>query len=1037
MPLPATLTNLKKQMMRQKFTKTTSHLTWAIALALPLFVISSGYAQDPNPSTAVPVTGGPTQNAVGATAASNTEATAERVIVTGSNIPTAEEVGPNPVDTYRAEDLQKLGVRTATDLTQRLPAVSGGSITENIANGGDGRTEINLRGIFPKETLVLQDGRRLSAQLAGSVLGGQSVNINLFPLGLIDHIDILKDGASAIYGSDAVAGVFNVYLKHKFRGLEIYGSYGNTNLGASNDAREIQGYLLAGTGDDKTDIVVYAEYYDRAAIYSRDRDLSSNGSFRNFGDDGIADARSGNYPGRVQGFVFIPGRHGNGLAPTPRAAVDPASDPQYVPRNNVDFNSNFFAFNFASLTPSIPAADRQYFYGSFMRDLCDKWLQVFADFKYTRSFFDAGAAPVPFSPDPFLAADGITPFSGTGFSVPLSNAFNPFTAPSTNPDGTPAILPDGTPVVTGVRFRGLEEGPRQTKTTVNDYVFTGGLRGQFSDLTTNDILKTWGYEVGFRYNYNEEESLALGNVSKPGLRDALRDTNPLTAFNPFLGFGGTNTAAAQSRVYVDLHNTSINSLTLEDAKLYGDLFNIPAGPVSFALGAEHRTERYKNTPDSLNTTFSTIGSTDLEASKGNRDVFSLYGELRIPITSPSWNFPGAYSFEFDVAERYENFSDLGETEKPKFSVRYQPIDSSLTLRATYNEAFHAPFLNELSPGRAEAFPAFIDPTGLSVEQQTRALVGGNPNLRPENAYEFSFGAVFSPKWVKGLTLSADVFHIDLRDAVSPLSVTDLLNINFRTATQFSAIGAPLNGQFQANILRDPATGEVLQVDTTTFNLGRVIVEGLDYEAIYQLDTAMFGAGNFGTVTFTLNGTYLSRFEFASSPGAKEFDLTGSILSFGSLPHTRAYVSVFYDIAGFDAGATVHYIGQYDDAPGTLNDGGSRKIREYTTLDILASYTFNLPQEVPEQQQVAGYSKDGGKNVRGKDGKDKNVMPVSTATYSECGWRSWLNGTTITLGMNNVFDQDPPFAINTFENGYDESVADIKGRFWYVALKKRF
>src|SRR6476620_6972179 len=225
--------------------------------------IRAVFAQNPSPT---PQTGG--QPGV----------TIEEVIVTGSNIPTSEEVGPNPVDTYRREGIFRLGVRNATDLIQKLPAATGAAINENVASG-DGRVEINLRGLLAKETLVLQDGRRL----APVGFAGDTVDLNTIPLGLIDHVDILKDGASAIYGADAVAGVFNVWLIHRFRGLELYSSYGNTNLGSANDMGEERGYLLAGIGDDKTDIVVYAEFYNRAAIYSRDVDLSSNADFTRFG----------------------------------------------------------------------------------------------------------------------------------------------------------------------------------------------------------------------------------------------------------------------------------------------------------------------------------------------------------------------------------------------------------------------------------------------------------------------------------------------------------------------------------------------------------------------------------------------------------------------------------------------------------------------------------------------------------------------------------------------------------------------------------
>ena len=212
--------------MQKSIIKNGTHLSirlrGLIALAIPLIIATSVRAQDAAASPAAPTTG----TNVAPSGAAATEATAERVVVTGSNIPTAEEVGPNPVDTYRRDDITRLGVRTPTDLVLRIPAATGSNTTENNTNGGDGSTRISLRGIDPKETLVLQDGRRLTTA------DTFSIDFNQFPLGLIDHIDILKDGASPVYGTDAVAGVVNVFLIHHFRGLEIYASYGNTNLGS-------------------------------------------------------------------------------------------------------------------------------------------------------------------------------------------------------------------------------------------------------------------------------------------------------------------------------------------------------------------------------------------------------------------------------------------------------------------------------------------------------------------------------------------------------------------------------------------------------------------------------------------------------------------------------------------------------------------------------------------------------------------------------------------------------------------------------------
>ena len=635
--------------------------------------------------------------------------TAVEVIVTGSNIPTSEEVGPNPVDTYRREDITRLGVRSATDLIQKLPAATGSAINENVVNGGDGRVEINLRGLLAKETLVLQDGRRL----APVGFAGDTVDLNTIPLGLIDHIDILKDGASAIYGADAVAGVFNVWLIHRFRGLELYASYGNTNLGSANDMGEERGYLLTGTGDDKTDIVVYAEFYNRAAIYSRDADISSNADFTRFGGQ---DVRSGEFaghvgpppflvpPGAPDSFVYQPNLNGGALTPTPHAFPNVASDPQYVPFASLPREQR--RFNFAALTPALPAVDREYLYGSLDRKICDQYLEVFADFKYVRTFWDSAQAPVQFASDVWTDAMhpfGITSAAAGGISVPIQNPFNPFTVADYTSQGgfdprfpqtQSTAAPKDTQFTTFVRYRALEAGPRTFKITTNNYEFTGGLKGNLGEL--GDYFKTWNWETGFRYSEDSRVERDGGNVDTNALRQALLDTNPATAFNPF-GLN-QNSRAVIDKIFVTTHHLGTTSLTLEDLKLIGDLFNLPAGPISFAVGGEHRTERASDQPDSLISSGGTIGNVTFESTKGSRDVWSIYWEVRLPVTSPVWNFPGLYSLELDYQERFDDFSDFGGTERPKFLVRWQPIDSALTIRATYSEAYHAPTLSDLFRG---------------------------------------------------------------------------------------------------------------------------------------------------------------------------------------------------------------------------------------------------------------------------------------------------------------------------------------------------
>jgi iron complex outermembrane recepter protein len=1050
-------------------------VAFTASAGLPLIFAANAFAQLPAP--AVPA-------APGAPAPS---AEVERVVVTGSNIPTAEETGPNPVDTYRPQDIEKLGIRNATDLTTFIPQEAGGTVNQNMGNGGDGSVQVNLRGLLAKETLVLIDGKRVaygSLNTAG-ISGGP--DIQLIPFPMVDHIDILKDGASAVYGSDAIAGVVNFFLVHKFRGLEIGGTYGNTNAGASNDMGEWEVWLKAGTGDDKTDIVVIADFYQRTGgLFSRDRDISSNGFFIPFGG---FDARSGNFPGRVQGTRLIPSLFFSANTPPPHSAPNAATSPFYVNPFTLrppvqggfpDFKGggNYFFYNFAAVTPALPPADRQVYYGSFTRDLCDKYLTIFADFKYARSYFDASLAAVPFTPDPFHAPGTNSFFSPTGISVPIQNPFNPFTV------GDTTLVINGTPIpmTTGVRFRGLNDtGPRSEKFTYWDQLFDVGLRGEMGEF--GDYFKTWNWEMGFRYSRNEGQDLSVGEVSQPGLRDALLDTNPATAFNPFGGFFRQNSARARQAVYVTLHNSGEYELPIYYATFNGDLFNLPAGPVSFAIGGEYDAPRFTRDRDALNNTFNSIGSVDGQSFRVNRDIWGVYEEVRVPFTSPTWNFPGFYSFEVDFAEREEWYSNNTSTvlpsglfpgqqavhstynaQKPKVSVRWQPLDpkyiGAVTLRGSYTEAFHAPTLSELTPASSQGFPIVADPFSSQTDPQIESRTLGNPSVHPEVAYEWTYGIVYSPKWVKGLTLSADWWHIDMRDIVAARGAQTIIQENPPPNNGASTVvGAGGVTVVRAAGDNPNEPGPVTLVIDPSANLSGAVFEGLDYEAIYILDSTIFGGGDWGRLTTTVNGTWLSRAEFQAASNVKRVGINGEFLPpafalTSSLPWHRANFSIFYDgpadtwMQGLDVGAVVHWTGQYEDDNASLTgstklneprsgplDFRARKVSALTTLDLLLNYTFNLPPPAPAE--VPGFAKDGGKNVKMKDGKEKNVVPVSTAEYGCSNWKWWLNNTTVTLGMQNVTDEDPPFVAGSFENGYDESLTTIKGRFWYVGLKKRF
>src|SRR5207237_2007395 len=263
-----------------------------------------------------------------------------------------------------------------------------------------------------------------------------------------------------------------------------------------------------------------------------------------------------------------------------------------------------------------------------------------------------------------------------------------------------------------------------------------------------------------------------------------------------------------------------------------------------------------------------------------------------------------------------------------------------------SEGFHAPQLFEISPASTQSFPAVTDPFSSQTDVQVEERQIGNPNLQPEVAYEWSYWFVYSPKWLKGLTVSADWWHIDMR------SISTLIGSQFILDHE---------AQFPGLVTPAPAppgfVGPVTLIVDPNQNLAGAVLEGLDYEVIYILDTSIFGHGDFGQFTYTLNGTWLSRFELQVNPAQKRFGIAGEFVPSAfaltsSLPRNRAFASIFYHgphdswMNGLDVGATVHWTGQYND---DIIEGFDRKVREWTTLDLIASYTFNMPTPVAQQE----------------------------------------------------------------------------------------
>jgi iron complex outermembrane receptor protein len=346
----------------------------AVGVGLPFLVAASAYAQAPAP-----------------------EATTERVIVTGSYIPTAETESALPVTVYTAEVLQKQGANSPVEGLRQLPSFVGNAATENDSNGGDGTATINLRGIGSQNTLVLVNGRRMFNQL------GTSADINLIPIGSLSRVEVLKDGASAIYGSDAVSGVVNFVLingpgEKPYEGAELYALYGNTT---DTDAHVRQVYLRGGvTGlDGKVSIAAVGEYYSRANLYSRDRAISRTGDLSNNPSGlglGGPNSNSPTFAGRIS---VSGGATALGFTATGQLTLDNLGTSQVVPADYRSFDQTIDVndFNFRAFTPAIPAMEKAMYYITGRYKIFGDGLQLYGDIMYSKVKQDNGLAGAPFS----------------------------------------------------------------------------------------------------------------------------------------------------------------------------------------------------------------------------------------------------------------------------------------------------------------------------------------------------------------------------------------------------------------------------------------------------------------------------------------------------------------------------------------------------------------------------------------------------------------------------------------------------------------
>ena len=1018
----------------------------AVGVGLPFLVAAGAYAQAPAP-----------------------EATTERVIVTGSYIPTAETESALPVTVYTAEVLQKQGANTPIEGLRQLPSFVGNAATENDSNGGNGQANINLRAIGPENTLTLINGRRAF----------EFSDINAIGIGSLSRTEILKDGAGAIYGSDAVAGVVNFILlngpgEKPYEGAEINILYGNTT---DTDAHVRHVYVRGGvTGlDGKVSIAASGEYYSRANLYSRDRpgvarsgDTSNNPGDPNYpGSVGMQwgglDNNSPTFGGRVSVISSV------GIDPvtgTPLSGalvlINPGTSqvtPGSYRRFDVVPGTDPSRFNFRAFTPAIPAVEKAMYFVTGRYKIFGDGLQLYGDIMYSHTKQDNGLAGAPFS---------ITS-AANGRDEARASIFNPFG----NNLGS-------------VAYRLQQELGGRRSFFDHDYQrYVVGINGDFN-IKDNGFISRFGYDSGFVYEHFQEQRIDSGDATRSGIR-ALIAAN---LFNPFIGQFAPITGTAPTYVNgvptgatAPYDNTSAAALVenggaayighsffferdfLYDLKTNMHLFpNWWNGGIDLALGYEHREIQAHAIADPVQAAGDQLGFNQAAPqTKTKQEVDSFFTELYFPIVTSTMNVPFIRSLDMTLAWRYEKFDDedqlthatasfdnsnadedFGGT--PRVSLRYQPI-ADITLRASWGQSFRSPSPTELFAEVAQNFPVVFDPLrNETLQPRDGVWQGGNPILQPEKTESYSAGIVWTPKFFPGFTMTADWYQLYTKDLI--LSGPDFAQLAL-TANGLSGgtvfadpdgcgggSGVPaFPGGPGVGVTRDPLDGnKVTCIDSLNANAAKRLVQGVDVTAVYELPTERFGK-------FTFSGGWNHFFTWKAEPalGAGSVSFLGNYnngsipLAPGGIPWNKGFLRGEWEWRHFDFVATGNYVGDYRDDQAfnaTANPaigspsyiGRVRTVPSYITLDMQLSYTFVKPEAEPMPTV--------------KDSKDsKNVMQPVADTSSI--WQRMLWNTRLTVGVNNAFDRYPPSVIGAFNDNYDTSNYSIRNRYYYLSLNKKF
>lgn len=944
----------------------------------------------------------------------------DRIQVTGSRIRQVDVETAAPVLLIDRASIEKQGFNSVADILQNIPTAGSPAIsrTSPLSSGeAVGGYYIDLRNLGANRTLILVNGKRLGITNDGLQ------DVAQIPAAMVERIEILKDGASTIYGSDAIAGVVNIITRQDFDGAEANAYIGQ--WGEGDGTRQVYDFTMGFTGE-RGSVTAGVEYTKEDPVFARDRWFSRNA----FPTGEKTPALPGGLSGTTQfgRFSYNTGQVDADGDPVFASRTLRREQPGLDPRDFGNYRAvGADASNPAEQSTVYSGIERKSIFVNGRFDITDS-VSFESDLLYSdRESFAQNAG------FPYQSAVYDTPISADSYFNPVGN--------QAAADGT---LPAGVaPQDISFVRRGWEV-PRQVQNNLTTYRFTGALVGAFEVGE-----RFWDWEAGYMYNQNKGVQLSTGNLNTQAVRQAVGPSflnaagqvqcgtaaNPIqlgfgggqcTPWNPLVpfGYGGANTAAdpaVSQYLYLPGQALSETETTNYFANIAGTIVTLPAGDLGVAFGVEHRKESGFFSPDAL---AQTGVSTDLAGgpTSGGYSLDEVFAELQIPILA---DLPGAQELTVTVASRYSDYDTFGDTINNKFGFTWKPIDS-LLVRGTLSDGFRAPPVADLFGGLSQTFDSFTDPCDTSfggaggtprclqdvpvdfrqpnssntgdadgVNEQTYVafLAGSNPELTPETSESKTLGMVFSPSFVEGLNLSLDWWNIRIDNTIIADTVEAALNDCYLRGIE-ARCGATAGTTFT----RDPITGAVDSATRTGINAGYQETEGYDFDVSYRLPT------DYGNFTGTWLTSYTVKNELKTDNLAE--NPPQQLNGFGGYFRVRSNATLAWDLGAFGASWTARYFSGVKD---------SCYDAELTELCTLPNYT----------------APDLGGNVLAQ-----NEIGSNTFHDVQVRWSAPWNA-TVSVGANNVFEHysapqyDAPNSGYSYYGGYDI------GRFVYMKYQQRF